>query len=238
MIKNNIGQILSDLITYYKFYYLGLTSKEQDFVKYKHTIELNLILSDKHDFQINQNEAKSFLSLNYSKDIVEIINYELIEINQILFLMDQRNKGFSKDQVEDKLCKNKINLNRKNLPQLIELVEQNIGNLILAKHILSVNAARRCLVHRNGIVDRDNLELITYTPKIFTTNIFTDINYKGKEEDTKIVDYIKEWKLNTKIHLEYEDCFRIQFTVLLFFNEIVNKIYAKHPDLKITEGKA
>lgn len=232
LLKNNIGQLLTNLINNYKFYYSSLNISEYDFNNFKHVIELNLVLSDKYDFEKLKLNAKNLLSLNYIKDSVEVIFYELIEICQIIYLLEQRNKGYSKTVVDYILNKYFLKLKKETLPSLLSKVSKAVDGLDFEKHIISINSVRNCLVHKNGYVDKDLLNLITYVPKLITDNSFTKKNFVLNSEELIFVDYIREWKINDKITLEYEDCFRIQMTIILFFDEIVKKLIIKFPFLK------
>lgn len=232
LLKNNVGQLLTDLINNYKFYYSSLNISEQDFNDFKHVIELNLILSEKYNFEKLSLNAKKLLSLNYIKDSVEIIFYELIEVCQIIYLLEQRKKGYSKTVVDSLLNKYFSKLRKKPLPALLSKVSKAVDGLYFEKHIISINSVRNCLVHKNGYVDKNLLPLTTYVPKLITANFVTKKDYVLNDEELIFVDYIREWKINDKITLEYEDCFRIQMTIIFFFNEIVNKLIIKFPFLK------
>ena len=232
LLKNNIGQILTDLINTYKFYYSGLEISEDKYLQFKHNAELNLVLSEKYDFNKLKNTSQNHLSKNYLKDIVEIVIFELIESCQIIFLLNQLGKGYNKQTVDCILSKYKKGLNKEHLPKLIDIVENDIGQLNYRKHILSINDIRRRLVHRNGLVDIKSAELLTRTLKIFTRESFTNTNYALTEEDKQFVDFRKVWNLNDLILLEYLDCYRILFTVISFFNDIINKLTIKYPALK------
>ena len=168
-----------------------------------------MVLSEKYDFEKLKLNAKNLLSLNYVKDSVEVIFYELIEVCQIIYLFEQRNKGYSKAVVDSLLNEYLSKLKKETLPALLSKVSKAVGGLDFEKHILSINSVRNCLVHRNGYVDKDLLNLTTYVPKLITANLFTNKNYVLNDEDIIFVDHIREWKINDKITLEYEDCFRI-----------------------------
>jgi hypothetical protein len=230
---NNIGQMLTDLINTYKFFYSGLGISEDQYVEFKHTIELNLILSKKYAFNILKNNAQRYLSQNYLKDIIEIVIFQLVEVCQIIHLLQQGGMGYNKTKVDNILKEYKVLLNEKHLPELLNIVEEYLGQLYFSNHLKSVNTVRRILVHKNGCVDKGQIELLTRTPKLFTTKSYSDINYSRKEDDGECIDFKKQWKLGDNIILEYDDCFRISFTVISFFTEMVYKLIAKHPLLDI-----
>jgi hypothetical protein len=232
LLKNNLAQMLKDLINTYKFYYSGLEVTEDKYLQFKHTAEINFLNTERYPFDKVKNIAHSHLSKNYLKDIIEIVNFELIEVCKIIFLLNQRGKGYNKTTVDNILNDYKNDLNKKHFPELINIIEKEIGQLQYRIHILSINTIRKYLVHRNGLVDINSIELITSSLKVFTDKSYSDKNYKLKEEDIQHIDFKKEWKQNEYIFIEYDDCFRILFTVIFLFNDTVNKLIIRYPFLK------
>jgi len=235
-LMNNVAQMLTDLIHTYKFCYLGLEIPESKYQEFKHTVELNFVYSDKDPFNKLNKNAKNHISQNYLKDILEIIYFQLSEVCQIIYLLNQRGKGYNKIKMDEALVKHKAKLNKKHFPELVQILEKATGSLYFRNHILSINTVRRHLVHRNGLVESDSIELITRTMKLFANESYSDINYDLTEDDKKFIDFSKTWKLGEYISLEYDDCFRIQFTVLSFFQEITNKIKIKFPELTTNQS--
>ncbi|MFH1523408.1 MAG: hypothetical protein ABIF04_00415 [Chloroflexota bacterium] len=232
-LKNILGQLLTDLMNNYKFYYAGLNISEEGYSQFKHNVELNLVLSEKYGFDTLKQNAKHLLATNYLKDLNEIIIYGLTEVCLITFLLDQRNKGYSKSLVDSLLEKQASKYKREHLPGLVEIVRKDIGDLIFEKHISSINSVRRCLVHRNGYVESESLSLITRVPKLFTDTSLSRKDHILRNDDKTFVDYVRKWNRNEKVKISYEDCFRIQNTILHFFTDIVSKLVDKFPDLKI-----
>lgn len=240
-VLNNIGQKLNDLVWAYKFYYLGLSSSEEKYCNFHQKVELNFVYAKSPSYQDIHKFAAKRLAENYTKDIMEIACYGLIELCQIINLMGNRNKGKKKEEIERDLLTQKKSLLKTPIPRLIEKIEKEVGTSNYHRHIVSINSLRNCLVHRGGVVDANELVLYSRTPNIFAINDFNKLDEvvetnKLNNLGIEFIEHERKWLQGENIEIGFADCLRMKCTAMCYFAEAINILFVKRfPELKISE---
>ncbi len=233
---NNIGQDLQNLISINKLFYLGLESDEDRYKEYKHTTELNMVYAKKLEYSKLKDICKKHISKNYTVSLIEIINKYLIETIKFHIIMTLRFKGHNKEEFELEINKTNQDLLKKHLPELLEEIDKIYGETNLKENIRSINDIRKIFVHRYGIVDKNEIELVTWIPQFLSYNE-SERNKAINEEENKSINFKKIWIRNQEIELDYEDCLRMKLTILSYFNYIIEVLIPnKYPGLRINEN--
>jgi hypothetical protein len=113
------------------------------------------------DFETARNEFNKWVLMAGMRDCVEGVNVFLDRCRRVCFLQSMADKPeipaeeWNKGMVEES-----IRFHRKGLPDKIKHMQNKYGDSILpevTKDVLSINLARNCLVHREGVVTQHDL---------------------------------------------------------------------------------
>ncbi len=204
----------------------------------------NFYPADKHrfDFSNAKVETENWLIRSFLKDAIELTNTFLEECRAICALYRLHALAPATGEDFNRIFdEERKRFNRLGLPdKLKELSGEFEVSSPLESHILSINRARNCLVHRLGIVtDRDiddtgELVITWRTTQFSATNpdgsqrIILDkpgmLVQEGWTIKVSILDQKKSFKLGDTIKLTYDELYNSVMTFFVFATSIVKSI--------------
>jgi hypothetical protein len=232
---NNIGQRLYDLLEDYRFYYIGLEASEEVVQRYRRTIEVGFPYAITRCLADSRKSAVSLINKNFVINLVEIANDELAEIILMLVIMRHVDSKSKYKAYPEIIRKERVRLAKCHLPELVELVESEIGHCTLRECILSVNKVRRAFVHCSGRVDKDKVTLVLHVLSLFADYSLETLSNPATspritKENMTFKDHVVTWMKGENIEIDYGMCLNMVFTVMSFFGEVINiRTMAKYP---------
>lgn len=164
-------------------------------------------------------------------DLVETTSFFLEEVRQVCRIFDSKDNPFTRKE----LIKEQEEFLRKPLPQKIRNLDKQYGiKPDLSSSIITMNSARRCLVHRFGMVGSDDVDgdnkfimkyigLRLYAEKDGIKKPLTieDSTFKGDHKLLQRSEKIeKEFKLGEQIVFDSQDFGDICFTTMQYAHQI------------------
>jgi len=113
-----------------------------------------------NDIESQKMKYKNWLITKGLEDLIKGINLSLVEAFFFVSVYHLRNKNelINFKEIESKLTRIRATANKKPFPDLLSKITPHLLEpLKYEKEILTLNRVRRCLVHRNGIVSKEDI---------------------------------------------------------------------------------
>jgi hypothetical protein len=193
-------------------------------------------------FDEQKKKYKEWLITRGFQDLVEGMKLSLIEAYRYLSVFEwfggtSQQKKTTVEEVNKYFDELRKDSAKQQLPGLLDKVRP-LGQLQYEKHILSLNRARRCLVHRNGIVTPEDVNTPENTLKIIWIRYFLFYESDDGEEELvknhrmkksaavmlKIKQEEKAFQLGEKITFTYKEFYEFMTTFHHFAIDIGSKL--------------
>jgi len=113
------------------------------------------------DFETARREFNKWVLMAGMRDYVEAVNVFLDRCRPVCFLQSMADKpGIPAEEWNKGMVDESRRFHRKGLPEKIKHMQNEYGDSILpevTEDVLSINLARNCLVHREGVVTQHDL---------------------------------------------------------------------------------
>jgi hypothetical protein len=186
---------------------------------------------------------------NSFRDAVEHLSSFLEECYIVCAFFAARENGIIKGEAYNEIVlKNSSDFHRMNFPVKIEFLKSEFSvSSSLEEHVLSLNKVRNCLVHREGIVGKQDLnapdaliakfrelQILALSPdkKIEKVLKGPTVIDEGGHVAIRTQNTEKEFKLNEKIDLQPQEFANTVFTLFSFGVEIQKSI-SKHAGMEV-----
>jgi hypothetical protein len=139
---------------------------------------------------------KDWLITKGFEDLIKGINLSLIEALFFVSVFHSKNKNelVNFKEIEGKLTRIRAMANKKPLPILLSKITPHLlVPLLYEKEILTMNRVRRCLVHRNGVVSKEDInDTEMHVLRLHWLRLKIIYEDKGKAIELKREDITKE----------------------------------------------
>ena len=186
-----------------------------------------------------ETEYRNWLIRKGFEDLIKAITNFLIEICRFYEILEELKDVKSWEVYQQLLIKPFPKLSLKHYPELIRIVKSHLKeDLLLEEEIESINRVRRCIVHRNGFVTREdfnseeNCLLLKWeylVLKYVENGVEKDFHkyiILTSEGDTKVVKdkKSKKFELNERVQISYQLFNELIFTCDLFGKDLISKL--------------
>lgn len=217
ILKNWFGQDLQDLIDSHRFYSIGMMSSEETYNSFTRTIEHNFPYSQPRSFSEKFEQAQWYASKKFIEESVGLLHHYMVRLNSSIYVV--KNKDKDEQTLVENLEKEKSRFD-KDFPTKRKKLSAYYSDLIaIEDEVISLNAARNCLVHRRGVVSKkdtnDNNSLIV---KWRTIRMFEKNN-----PSAEFVNVEKKYSIGSTIVFNYQECMDTMYTLIGYYNVLFNK---------------
>ncbi|MGA2092424.1 MAG: hypothetical protein ABSH16_03315 [Sedimentisphaerales bacterium] len=187
-------------------------------------------------------EAKQWLLCTLIRDAIELTNLFLDQCRYVSALFGSTHDGKLRGEDYNRIIDKEQNkFHRLGLPEKLEKMREAFGiSVELKPHVLSINYARRCLVHRMGVVSKldvdgnNELPILWRTVEILASSPDKSehfvIDSPGMEVQggwnisSQITDKRKIFKLGERLQFSYREIADTIFTLMEFSSTMVQKV--------------
>lgn len=211
---------------------------------------LPIIITDKGATGSPSKEsALNWLFRKVFEDFIVGLNESLIEA-YIVVKLDELSKTTSQDSLSSEEIFKAIEEIKKKpvkmyVPNLIEEIEKTVNNkLVLREEIISINKVRSCLVHRNGIVSKEDTNNIEKDSLVLIYRELQMFRDQGNEmvpltkEDKKTGVLVKQlgfknlakneiFPIGTHVSMDANILNSVTYTCVMFVQELLKSLQLK-----------
>jgi hypothetical protein len=187
-------------------------------------------------------EAEQWLLCTVIRDAIELTNLFLDQCRYVSALFGSTHHGKLRGEDYNRIIdKEQEKFHRLGLPEKLKKMREAFGiSVELEPHVLSINTARRCLVHRMGVVSKldvdgnDELPILWRTIEILASSPDKSecfvIDSPGMEVQggwnisSQITDKRKLFKVGDRLHFSYREITDTIFTLIVFSSMMVQAV--------------
>lgn len=214
ILKNWFSDDLQDLVDAHKFYTIGIMCSEATYQSRIHDIEWNFPYAQQKSFIEKSKKAQWYASKQFIEESIGLLHYYMIRLYSSIYAI--KNKDNNIENFIDALGKKTKEFEGKNFPTKQEILNRcHSSSIAFEDNITSLNSARNCFVHRQGIVSAKDTKDGGNNLIIKWRAIRID---KNSNPSYAFVNLEKEYVIGTTIVFDHQECMNTMYTLMSYFN--------------------